>query len=99
MTNPEGSAKFADKNYIVINSEPGVVLRGRKGTTGIIVSKSTQALVVGLYDNNDVQPGDASKVVEGIGEYLKSVVRDRVVTMQYEHETGIVMFIEGFLRL
>lgn len=75
VTNPEGSAKFADKNYIVINSEPGVVLRGRKGTTGIIVAKSTQALVIGLYDNNDVQPGDASKVVEGIGEYLKSVVR------------------------
>ena len=30
VTNPEGSAKFADKSYIVINSEPGVVLRGRK---------------------------------------------------------------------
>ena len=30
VTNPEGSAKFADKSYIVINSEPGIVLRGRK---------------------------------------------------------------------
>ena len=46
-----------------------------QGSTGIIVSKSVQALVIGLYDNNDVQPGDASKVVEGIGEYLKSLVR------------------------
>ena len=30
VKNPEGSAKFADKSYIVINSEPDIVLRGRK---------------------------------------------------------------------
>lgn len=79
VTNPEGSAKFAGVNYIVINSEPGVVLRGRKGSTGIIVSKTATALVIGLYDNNDVLPGDASKCVETIGEYLTA----NVCTIQY----------------
>ena len=77
VTNPEGTAKFAGVNYIVINSEPGLVLRGRKGSTGIIISKTQTALVIGLYDNNDVLPGDASKCVETIGEYLASNVSRR----------------------
>ena len=67
----------------MINSEPDVVLRGRKGANGIIVSKTKTALVVGLYNSEDVQAGDASKVVEGIGEYLSGQVSGLCVWREF----------------
>ncbi|KAF3788734.1 Profilin-1 [Nymphaea thermarum] len=59
-----GSAK-----YMVIQGEPGVVIRGKKGSGGITIKKTNQALVIGIYDE-PMAPGQCNKVVEGLGDYL-----------------------------
>lgn len=55
--------------YMVIQGEAGAVIRGKKGTGGITVKKTGQALVFGIYDE-PVNPGQCNKVVEGLGDYL-----------------------------
>lgn len=55
--------------YMVIQGEPGYVIRGKKGTGGICVKKTGQALIFGLYDE-PVNPGQCNMVVEKLGDYL-----------------------------
>ncbi|KAI3833411.1 hypothetical protein MKW92_017601 [Papaver armeniacum] len=46
--------------YMVIQGEPGAVIRGKK---------TTQALIVGVYDE-PMTPGQCNMVVERLGDYL-----------------------------
>ncbi|KAL9940318.1 hypothetical protein V8E36_001023 [Tilletia maclaganii] len=42
---------------------------GKQGPDGIICVKTNQAVLIGLYAS-PTQPGDATKTVEGLGDYL-----------------------------
>ncbi|EYU20403.1 hypothetical protein ABFS82_01G017500 [Erythranthe guttata] len=55
--------------YMVIQGEPGAVIRGKKGSGGITVKKTNQALLVGIYDE-PMTPGQCNVVVERIADYL-----------------------------
>ncbi|CAA2995992.1 profilin-1-like [Olea europaea var. sylvestris] len=55
--------------YMVIQGEPGAVIRGKKGPGGVTVKKTTQALIIGIYDE-PMTPGQCNMVVEKIGDYL-----------------------------
>ncbi|XP_052198678.1 profilin-1-like [Diospyros lotus] len=55
--------------YMVIQGEPGAVIRGKKGPAGVTVKKTNQSLVIGLYDE-PMTPGQCNMVVERLGDYL-----------------------------
>ncbi|XP_010526419.1 PREDICTED: profilin-4-like [Tarenaya hassleriana] len=55
--------------YMVIQGEPGAVIRGKKGSGGITIKKTGQALVFGVYEE-PVTPGQCNMVVERLGDYL-----------------------------
>ncbi|KAG2626261.1 profilin-9-like [Panicum virgatum] len=55
--------------YMVIQGEPGAVIRGKKGSGGITVKKTGQALIIGIYDE-PMTPGQCNLVVERLGDYL-----------------------------
>ncbi|CAH9131254.1 unnamed protein product [Cuscuta epithymum] len=55
--------------YMVIQGEPGAVVRGKKGPGGITVKKTTQCLLFGIYDE-PMTPGQCNLVVERLGDYL-----------------------------
>nr|A4KA33.1 RecName: Full=Profilin-6; AltName: Full=Pollen allergen Phl p 12; AltName: Full=pollen profilin variant 3; AltName: Allergen=Phl p 12 [Phleum pratense]ABG81290.1 pollen profilin variant 3 [Phleum pratense] len=65
---PTGMFVAAAK-YMVIQGEPGAVIRGKKGAGGITIKKTGQALVVGIYDE-PMTPGQCNMVVERLGDYL-----------------------------
>ncbi|KAE8817676.1 Profilin-2 [Hordeum vulgare] len=60
---------IATAKYMVIQGEPGAVIRGKKGAGGITIKKTGQALVVGIYDE-PMTPGQCNMVVERLGDYL-----------------------------
>ncbi|CAL9038936.1 profilin-like [Musa acuminata AAA Group] len=55
--------------YMVIQGEPGVVIRGKKGSGGITVKKTNLALIIGIYDE-PMTGGQCNMVVERLGDYL-----------------------------
>ncbi|KAJ8491693.1 hypothetical protein OPV22_013414 [Ensete ventricosum] len=55
--------------YMVIQGEPGAVIRGKKGTGGITVKKTNLALIIGVYDE-PMTGGQCNMVVERLGDYL-----------------------------
>ncbi|MBA0810373.1 hypothetical protein Gohar_002376, partial [Gossypium harknessii] len=55
--------------YMVIQGEPGAVIRGKKGPGGITIKKTAQALIFGIYEE-PVTPGQCNLVVERLGDYL-----------------------------
>ncbi|CAL9156524.1 profilin-like [Musa acuminata AAA Group] len=55
--------------YMVIQGEPGVVIRGKKGSGGITVKKTNLALIIGVYDE-PMTGGQCNMVVERLGDYL-----------------------------
>ncbi|KMZ71495.1 Profilin [Zostera marina] len=55
--------------YMVIQGDPGVVIRGKKGSGGICIKKTNQSLVIGIY-NEPMLPGDCNITIENIGDYL-----------------------------
>ncbi|KAL2940158.1 Profilin-1 [Bienertia sinuspersici] len=55
--------------YMVIQGEPGAVIRGKKGPGGICIKKTGQALIIGIYDE-PVTPGQCNMIVERLGDYL-----------------------------
>ncbi|KAF7144115.1 hypothetical protein RHSIM_Rhsim05G0027800 [Rhododendron simsii] len=55
--------------YMVIQGEPGAVIRGKKGSGGITIKKTGQALVFGIYEE-PVTPGQCNMVVERLGDFL-----------------------------
>ncbi|KAI3802878.1 hypothetical protein L1987_31023 [Smallanthus sonchifolius] len=60
---------LAGAKYMVIQGEPGAVIRGKKGAGGICIKKTGQAMVFGIYDE-PVAPGQCNMVVERLGDYL-----------------------------
>ncbi|KAG5591432.1 hypothetical protein H5410_041946 [Solanum commersonii] len=55
--------------YMVIQGEPGAVIRGKKGPGGITIKKTNQALIIGIYDE-PMTPGQCNMIVERLGDYL-----------------------------
>ncbi|PSS07388.1 Profilin-4 like [Actinidia chinensis var. chinensis] len=55
--------------YMVIQGEPGAVIRGKKGSGGVTIKKTGQALIFGIYDE-PVTPGQCNMIVERMGDYL-----------------------------
>nr|1G5U_A Chain A, PROFILIN [Hevea brasiliensis]1G5U_B Chain B, PROFILIN [Hevea brasiliensis] len=55
--------------YMVIQGEPGAVIRGKKGSGGITVKRTGQALIIGIYDE-PLTPGQCNMIVERLGDYL-----------------------------
>ncbi|KAL1933750.1 hypothetical protein VTP01DRAFT_7840 [Rhizomucor pusillus] len=45
---------------------------GKKGADGVCIVKTNQAILVGVYTEG-IQPGQCTKVVEGLADYLISV--------------------------
>ncbi|KAL6568206.1 hypothetical protein OROHE_003890 [Orobanche hederae] len=55
--------------YMVIQGEPNAVIRGKKGSGGITIKKTGQALIFGIYEE-PVTPGQCNMLVEKLGDYL-----------------------------
>ncbi|KAF6164229.1 hypothetical protein GIB67_010199 [Kingdonia uniflora] len=55
--------------YMVIQGEPGAVIRGKKGSGGVTIKKTNLALVIGVYDE-PLTPGQCNIIVERLGDYL-----------------------------
>ncbi|KAH7682021.1 Profilin protein [Dioscorea alata] len=55
--------------YMVIQGEPGAVIRGKKGSGGVTVKKTTMALIIGIYDE-PMTAGQCNMIVERLGDYL-----------------------------
>ncbi|WOK95702.1 profilin-1 [Canna indica] len=60
---------LASTKYMVIQGEPGAVIRGKKGSGGVTVKKTNQAMIFGIYDE-PMTPGQCNMVVERLGDYL-----------------------------
>ncbi|KAG2179163.1 hypothetical protein INT43_002013 [Umbelopsis isabellina] len=57
--------------YMFLRSDDRSIY-GKKGNDGVVIVKTVQAILVGVYDDK-VTPGNATKVVEGLADYLISV--------------------------
>lgn len=66
-----GGPGEAETKYFLIPSEAGSVLRGRFKNDGVVIKKTTSALVVGMFSEG-VPAGDANVRVEDLGDYLIS---------------------------
>ncbi|KAM9993500.1 hypothetical protein ACTFIZ_011465 [Dictyostelium cf. discoideum] len=55
--------------YMGIKGEPQSIY-GKKGATGCVLVRTTQTIIVGLYDEK-FQPGQATVIVEKLGDYLR----------------------------
>ncbi|XP_047308655.1 profilin-1 [Impatiens glandulifera] len=55
--------------YMVIQGEPGAVIRGKKGPGGATIKKTGQALVFGIYEE-PMTGGQCNMIVERLGDYL-----------------------------
>ncbi|PKU66442.1 profilin [Dendrobium catenatum] len=55
--------------YMVIQGEPGAVIRGKKGSGGITIKKTNLALIIGIY-GEPMTPGQCNVIVERLGDYL-----------------------------
>lgn len=56
--------------FTVLRVSPEV-LHAKKGAEGVICARSTQAIVIALYDGS-VKPEPVNQVVEGLADYLRS---------------------------
>ncbi|KAJ6361558.1 hypothetical protein OIU78_002063 [Salix suchowensis] len=53
--------------YMVIQGEPGAVIRGKKGSGGVTIKKTSQALIIGVYDE-PLTPGQCNMIVERLDQ-------------------------------
>eukprot|EP00475_Leptophrys_vorax_P030436 TRINITY_DN455_c0_g1_i2.p2 TRINITY_DN455_c0_g1~~TRINITY_DN455_c0_g1_i2.p2 ORF type:complete len:141 (+),score=24.95 TRINITY_DN455_c0_g1_i2:166-588(+) len=68
---------IGDEKFMVVQGDPGVVIRGRnkeekeknRKVGGCCIKKTTSALVFGIFEE-PVTPGDTNVVVENLGDYL-----------------------------
>ncbi|CAD6891892.1 unnamed protein product [Tilletia controversa] len=72
FSNPENAQsagmRVAGKKYFTLQANDRSYY-GKQGPDGLICVKTNQAVLVGLYAS-PTQPGDATKTVEGLGDYL-----------------------------
>jgi hypothetical protein len=57
---------------VLMSEEPETKLRGKSRGGGCAVSKTTKALVIGIWAE-PVPPATCNKIVEALAEYLVSV--------------------------
>jgi len=62
---------IAGEKYMFIRADDQVII-GKKGTNGVHITKTLQAMIIGYYEQ-PVQPGQCAITVEALGDYLKSV--------------------------
>ncbi|KAL6626900.1 hypothetical protein ACP70R_030626 [Stipagrostis hirtigluma subsp. patula] len=55
--------------YMVIQGEPGAVIRGKKGPGGVTIKKTNLSIIIGIYEE-PMTPGQCNMVVERLGDYL-----------------------------
>ncbi|XP_062209697.1 profilin [Phragmites australis] len=55
--------------YMVIQGEPGAVIRGKKGPGGVTIKKTNLSVIIGIYEE-PMTPGQCNIVVERLGDYL-----------------------------
>jgi len=55
--------------YLAIKADSNSIY-GKKGTGGVVMVKTGQAIVIGVY-NDKLQPGNAANVAEKLGDYLR----------------------------
>uniref|UniRef100_A0A0A9F1D0 Profilin n=1 Tax=Arundo donax TaxID=35708 RepID=A0A0A9F1D0_ARUDO len=55
--------------YMVIQGEPGAVIRGKKGPGGATIKKTNLSIIIGIYEE-PMTPGQCNMVVERLGDYL-----------------------------
>jgi len=67
----QSGVTIAGVRYMYLSSTDKVI-RAKKGTSGIHTIKTTQALIICLYED-PVVPEQAATVTEKLGEYLISV--------------------------
>ncbi|CEH17725.1 profilin [Ceraceosorus bombacis] len=63
-----GGIHAGGKKYFTLSANPRSIY-GKQGAGGIILVKTAQAVLVGQY-NSPIVPGQATKVVEGLADYL-----------------------------
>jgi len=54
--------------YLSIKADPRSIY-GKKGAGGVITVKTTQCIIIGVY-NETLQPGNATNIVEKLADYL-----------------------------
>ncbi|KAJ3055736.1 profilin, required for normal timing of actin polymerization in response to thermal stress [Rhizophlyctis rosea] len=57
--------------YIALRADDRSVY-GKKGSGGVVTVKTKQCVLIGAYEE-PIQPGEATKVVEGLADYLIGV--------------------------
>ena len=65
----EKGIHLGEQRYIVIQGEPGSVIRGKKGTSGFTAKKTNTAFVIGGYAEG-IQPGECNLLVENVADEL-----------------------------
>ncbi|ORZ37596.1 profilin-2 [Catenaria anguillulae PL171] len=63
--------RIANQKYIALKCDDRSIY-AKLGSGGLVAVKTKQALLIGLYDQS-TQPGEATKVVESLADYLISV--------------------------
>ncbi|KAG0046055.1 profilin, required for normal timing of actin polymerization in response to thermal stress [Gryganskiella cystojenkinii] len=67
-----GGLFLGHKKYVLLRNDPGRSIYARLGSTGVCCVKTSQAVIVGYYDEN-IQSGDCTVIVEALADYLRSV--------------------------
>merc|ERR1712000_106308 len=67
MSHMYGGEKF----QVLQNPPSGDLVYSKNGATGFCIVKTTQAVIMGFYDDK-LQPGQANNIVHGIADYLKN---------------------------
>ena len=57
----QNGLRIGGEKFMTIAGEPGSVLRGKKGSTGCTVMKTTTGIVIGIYGEG-VTPGECNMV-------------------------------------
>jgi len=66
---PQHGLFLGGLKYLVVQGDPGIVVRGKKGSGGCCVRKTNSAFIIGIY-NEPCTPGECNIAVERLGEYL-----------------------------
>lgn len=57
--------RVGGEKYMMIAGEPGEVIRGKKGASGVTIKKTNSAVVIGIYGEG-VTPGECNMVSRGV---------------------------------
>jgi len=66
-----GGLRINNQKYIALKCDDRSIY-AKQGSGGVVCVKTKQAVLVGIYDEQ-TQPGEATKVVEALADYLISV--------------------------